>query len=74
MLVLYGAGFWLFCRIGLRQTPRIENILKVPRFFMCVYLNKIKEQRSNPKSRKVSREKDLWKEHRNEKISYNNTV
>lgn len=34
----------------------------------------MEERRSNPKRREVSREKDLWKEHRNEKISYNNTV
>ena len=74
MLVPYGAGFWLYYSVRLRQTPLSGNILKVPRFFMCVYLNKIKERRSNPKRREVSRGKDLWKEHRNEKISYNNTV
>ncbi len=36
MLALYGAGFWLFYQNGLRQTPRVENTLKVPRF-LCAY-------------------------------------
>ena len=43
MLALYGAGFWLFCQSRLRQTPRVENILKVPRFF-CAYFSTIKVQ------------------------------
>ena len=38
----------------LRQTPRNADTLKVPRFFMCVHQIP-KVQRSNPKSRKVSR-------------------
>lgn len=31
-----GVGFWLFIQNRLRQTPRNENTLKVPRFFVCV--------------------------------------
>ena len=37
MLVLFSAGFWLFCWLRLRQTPWDADTLKVPRFFMCVY-------------------------------------
>lgn len=38
MLALHGAGFRLFCQSGSRQTPRVENTPKVPRFF-CAYFS-----------------------------------
>ena len=41
MLVLFSAGFWLFCWLRLRQTPWDADTSKVPRFFMCVLLNTI---------------------------------
>lgn len=39
MLALSGAGFWYILLIRLRQTPPVENTLKVPRFFMRVSLS-----------------------------------
>ena len=43
MLALHGAGFRSFCQSGSRQTPRVENTPKVPRFF-CAYTSKNKVQ------------------------------
>lgn len=38
MLVLLH-GLLVILPVGLRQTPRIENTLKVPCFFVCISLD-----------------------------------
>ncbi len=56
MLVPMARAFCYILSVGLRQTPRVENTLKSLALFLCVFLKEQKRQRSNLKSREVSKE------------------
>lgn len=67
MLALHGAGFRSFCQSGSRQTPRVENTPKVPRFFLCVYF---KEQGTKVKSENLKKSRKPQKKQKMKKIFF----